>query len=128
MNRVIKVGTEIAEIQKEFYPAVTELGKVAVQLESLTSHQDATSKAKQGEVANAQSIVQDAFTACQKAQDAAVVGEPKGMTTDQYLAAQENFKVLLREALIKVKTATSKSHEVIEAIGNTKAAKGVGKK
>jgi hypothetical protein len=128
VNRVIKVGTEIAEIQKEFYPAVTELGKVSVQLESLAGHQEATFKAKQGEFANALSTVEEAFTACQKAQDASVVGEPQGMTTDQYIAAQENFKILLRQALNKVKAATSKSHEVIEAISNTKVAKGVGKK
>ena len=122
VNRVIKVGTEIAELQKEYYPAITELGRVAVQIEVVAQRHDPATRAIASEVAQAQQLITDAFTAGQKAQDKAVIGSMYA-NSEQYILAQEAFKALLKEALERTKAAVSKSHEVRDGLANDKTTK-----
>jgi len=127
VKKVIKVGTEIAAIQKDYYPAITQLGKVAGQIESVSQRQDPAAKAMVSEITQAQQLITDAFTACQKAQDSAVVGSMYA-SAEQYILAEEQFKALLKEALEKTNAAVSKSHNVLEALANAKTGKQARKK
>jgi len=127
VKRVMKVGTEIAEIQKEYYPAITELGKVAGQIESLSQRQDPTTKALAAELTTTQQLIADAFAACQKAQDGAVVGSMYE-SAEKYILAEEQFKVLLKIALDKTKAAISESHAVLHKIADAKTGKQARKK
>ena len=127
VKKVIKVGTEIAEIQKDYYPAITELGRVAGQIEKVLQRQDPSTKAMASEITKAQQLITEAFTASQKAQDSAVVGSMYA-SSEKYILAEERFKALLKEALEKTKIAVSKSHEVLEALANAKTGKQARKK
>lgn len=122
VKKVIKVGTEIAAIQKDYYPAITQLGKVAGQIENVSQRKDRSTMAMANEITKAQQLITDAFKACQKAQDSAVVGSMYA-SAEKYILAEEEFKALLKEALEKTKTAVSKSHEVLEALANAKTGK-----
>lgn len=122
VKKVIKVGTEIAAIQKDYYPAITELGRVAGQVESVSQRQDPSTNAMASEITKARQFITDAFTACQKAQDSAVVGSMY-TSAEKYILAEEQFKALLKEALEKTNAAVNKSHEVLEALANAKTGK-----
>ncbi|MGA3245414.1 MAG: hypothetical protein ABSE41_12415 [Bacteroidota bacterium] len=128
MNKVIKVGSEIAELQQQYYPAITELGRLAVQIEEVAKRQDALAKAAATDVAKVQELITAAFAAGQKAVDSAVVGNNQHLDGARYIIAQEASRDRLKVALEKTKLAVSKSHNVLDALDTKKSIKGVGKK
>ncbi|MGA3244688.1 MAG: hypothetical protein ABSE41_08735 [Bacteroidota bacterium] len=126
VKRIIKLGTEIAELQRQYYPAATELGKVAVQIEAIAQRQDPKAKAVASDVAKAHAQIAEAFAAGQKALDS-FVAKPD-MEVSRYIAAEEVSRDLLKEALDKTNAAVSKSHEVLDTVANPQTVHGIGKK
>ncbi|MFH0989946.1 MAG: hypothetical protein V1799_08025 [bacterium] len=116
VKKVIKVGSEIAELQRQYYPAITELGKVAVQIEAIGKRQDQTAKAIANDVTKAHELIVEAFAAGQKLQYRFPAAP--NLDVEKYILAEEARKALLKDALDKTNVAVSKSHEVIEAMNN----------
>jgi hypothetical protein len=126
VKKVVKVGTEIAELQRQYYPAATELGRVAVQIEAIAERKDATAKAVANDVAKVHAQIAEAFAAGQKALDSNVA--KPDLEVSRYIAAEEASRDLLKEALDKTKAAVSRAHEVLDALANAQTARGIKKK
>jgi hypothetical protein len=122
LKRLTKVGDEIVAIQLEYYPAIADLGKAAREIDSLSRWQDSRTKAVAAQIATAQQLITEAFAACQKAQDAAVVGSVY-KSGEKYILAEEQFKELLKVALEKTKAAISESQALLTRIADAKAGK-----
>jgi hypothetical protein len=114
VKRLIKVGSEIAELQKQYIPAITELGKIAVEIESITQRQDKTAKLMAKDISEAHKLISEAFEAGQKIQESIPV--PPNQEIEKYIQASEVSKGLFKIALDKTNAALNKSHAVIEAL------------
>jgi hypothetical protein len=115
VKRLIKVGSEIAELQKQYFSAITELGKVAVEIESIAQRQDKTAKLMAKDIAEAHKLISEAFEAGQKIQQESIP-VPPNQEIEKYIHASEVSKGLFIIALDKTNAALNKSHAVIEAL------------
>lgn len=120
VNRVIAVGTEIAKLQDEFYPAATEMGRVAVQLEMLRDGKTPAAAKLSGEITEALKLVEEAFEAAKKA-NANYLNRPQE-GVEKYIEHEETTRSYLQEAVAKTKAAVSKSRAILQEYSKIVAA------
>jgi hypothetical protein len=110
-NHLHSLYIRVAAFQDTLYPQVPELGKVALQIDSLVKRQDRAIVRIRPDVEAAHELIARAFTTI----DGLVTPLPKN-DLEVLITDAETKEKVLKSSISEVSQAIKKSHQVIDAV------------